>query len=234
MYKYTYQPRYSDYKDFDTIKKSSLLEIIQEAAIRNSDKNGFGINTLRNMQRAWLLQGIAVHFEKNAQPDSPIEAQTAVKSLKGVLSERGTVLMQNGEVVAKSIANWCLLDTERGRLARIPKEMTDAYEHCDFDGDGFFTYDRPETFADAPHMYSIRVCNKELDTNKHLNNQKGAELLMDALPYEFEIRKMKIYYPNPAYLGQELSVCVKEMENGYYVHLKNSEGIICVAGIFEK
>ena len=234
MYKYTYQPRYSDYKDFDTIKKSSLLEIIQEAAIRNSDKNGFGINALRNMQRAWLLQGIDVRFEKNALTNAPIDACTAVKSLKGVLSERGTVLMQNGEVVAKSIANWCLLDTERGRLARIPKEMTDAYEHCDFDGDGFFTYVRPEIFEDAPHMYTIRVCNKELDTNKHLNNQKGAELLIDALPYDFEIRSMKIHYPNPAYLGQELSVCVKETPNGYYVHLKNSEGIICVAGTFGK
>lgn len=234
MYKYTYQPRYSDYKDFDTIKKSSLLEIIQEAAIRNSDKNGFGINALRNMHRAWLLQGVDVRFEKNAQPDSPIEAKTAVKSLKGVLSERGTVLMQNGEVIAKSIANWCLLDTDRMRLARIPKEMTNAYEHCDFDGDSFFTYVRPEIIDDAPHMFTIRVSNKELDTNKHLNNQKGAELLMDALPYDFEIRSMKIHYPNPAYLGQELSVCVKETENRYYVHLKNSDGIICVAGTFEK
>ena len=234
MYKYSYEPRYSDYKDFDTIKISSLLEIIQEAAIRNSEESGFGVNTLRNMNRAWLLQGIDVRFEKNAVTDSPIEACTAVKSLKGVLSERGTVLMQNGKVIAKSIANWCLLDTERGRLARIPKEMTDAYVHCDFDADSFFTYIRPELIEDAPHMYTIRVFNKELDTNKHLNNQKGAELLMDALPYDFDIKNMKIHYPNPAYLGQELSVCVKETPNGYYVHLKNSEGLICVAGTFEK
>ena len=198
MYKYTYQPRYSDYRDFDSIKKSSLLEIIQEAAILNSEKNGFGINVLRNMQRAWLLQGIDVSFEKTASTDAPIEAMTAVKSLKGVLSERGTILMQNGEVIAKSIANWCLLDTERMRLARIPKEMTEAYEHCDFGSDSFFTYVRPEIIDDAPHMYTIRVYNKDLDTNKHLNNQKGAELLMDAIPYDFEIKNMKIYYPNPA------------------------------------
>lgn len=64
MYKYSYEPRYSDYKDFDTIKISSLLEIIQEAAIRNSEESGFGVNALRNMNRAWLLQGIDVRFEK--------------------------------------------------------------------------------------------------------------------------------------------------------------------------
>ncbi len=234
MFKYTYETHYSDFRDFDTIKKSSLLEIIQEVAIRNSEESGFGVNALRNMNRAWLLQGIDVSFEKNAATHIPIEAYTAVKSLKGVLSDRGSVLMQNGEVIAKSIANWCLLDTERGRLARIPKEMTEAYEYYDFDDDSFFAYVRPELIEDAPHMYTIRVCNKELDTNKHLNNQKGAELLMDALPFDFEIKNMKIYYPNPAYLGQELSVCVKEIENGFYVHLKNDENTICVAGTFEE
>ena len=233
MFKYIYETRYSDYRDFDTIKKSSLLEIIQEAAIRNSEESGYGVNALRNMNRAWILQGIDVKFEKNAATHIPIDAYTAVKSLKGVLSERGTILMQNGEVIAKSIANWCLLDTKRMRLAKVPVEMTNSYEHCDFDGDSFFTYERPEIIEDAPALYKVRVSNKELDTNKHLNNQKGAELLMDALPFDFEIKELSLIYPNPAYLGEELDVCVAEIENGYYIHLKNKDGKVCVAGTFE-
>ena len=231
MFEYIYDTRYSDYKDFDYIKKSTILDVIQEVAIRNSEKVGYGIENLRKMDRAWLLQGINVRFEKPVRTNAPINAYTAVKSLRGVLSERGSIIKQNDEVVAKSIANWCLLDTDRMRLARIPKEMTDSYEHYDF-GDEFFTYVRPEVFEDAECRYTIRVSNKEIDTNRHLNNQKGAELLMDALPFEFEIVNMKLYYPNPAYLGEELQVCVKEIENGYYVHLKNSENVICVAGTF--
>lgn len=234
MFKYVYDTHYSDYRDFDTIKKSTLLEVIQEIAIRHSEKSGYSVDTLRNMDRAWLLQGINVKFEKNAVTHAPIEAYTAVKSLRGVLSERGSILLQNGEVIAKSIANWCLLDTKKMRLARIPSEMINAYCHSDFDSDEFFSYVRPDVIEDAQELYKIRVCNKELDTNKHLNNKKGAELLMDALPFEFEIGSMKVHYPNPAYLGQELSVCVKEIERGYYVHLKNDENTICVVGTFEK
>jgi len=233
MFSYDYNIRYSDYKDFETVKISTILEVIQEAAILNSASCGFGVNDLRSMNRAWLLQGINVSLKPHISTHYPLKTNTAVKSLKGVLSERGTIIEQNGKTVAKSIANWCLLDTERMRLARIPKEMTESYEYYDFD-DEFFNYVRPEVFEDAPEIYKIRVSNKELDTNKHLNNQKGAELLMDALPFDFEVRDIKIHYPNPAYLGEELSVCVKETENGYYVHLKNSENVICVAGTFEK
>lgn len=233
MYKYVYEIRYCDYKDFENIKVSTVLNAIQEVAIRNSEYAGFGIDKLREMDRAWLLQGINVCFEKNIKTSSNLDAYTAVKSLRGVLSERGSIIKQDGEVVAKSIANWCLLDTKRMRLAKVPEEMTASYTHCDFDGDPFFTYERPEIIEDAETLYKVRVSNKELDANKHLNNQKGAELLMDALPFDFEIRKLSLIYTQSAYLGEELDVCVKEIENGYYVHLKNQEGKVCVAGTFE-
>ena len=233
MYKYIYEIRYSDYKDFEIVKTSTALNAIQEVAIRNSEYAGFGVDKLREMDRAWLLQGINVCFEKSIKTSSDLEVYTAVKSLRGVLSERGSIIKQDGEVVAKSIANWCLLDTKRMRLAKVPEEMTASYTHCDFDGDTFFTYERPEIIEDAKSLYKVKVSNKELDTNKHLNNQKGAELLMDALPFEFEIKKLSLIYPQSAYLGEELDVCVKEIENGYYVHLKNQEGKVCVAGTFQ-
>lgn len=233
MFNYTYDIRYCDYKNFDTIKPSTLLDAIQEVSIRNCEYAGYGIDVLRKMNRAWLLQGINVRFEKKVTPHAPVEAYTAVKSLKGVLSERGCILKQNGQTVAKSISNWCLLDTEKMRLSRIPKEMLDAYEYYNFENDEFFTYQRPEIIEDAQAKYTIRVSNKELDTNRHLNNQKGAELLMDALPFDFGIKNISLFYPNPAYLGEELSVCVKELQKGYYVHLKNADNNVCVAGKFE-
>ncbi len=233
MFKYIYDIRYCDYKDFENVKTSTILDAIQEVAIRNSEYAGFGVDKLREMDRAWLLQGMNVHFEKNIKTSASLEVYTAVKSLKGVLSERGTVIKQGGEIVAKSIANWCLLDTKRMRLAKVPEEMTNSYLHYDFNGDEFFTYKRPEIIEDTPSQYKVRVSNKELDTNKHLNNQKGAELLMDALPFDFEIKEISLIYPNSAYLGEELDVCVTEFENGYYVHLKNQENKVCVAGTFE-
>ncbi len=233
MFKYIYDIRYCDYKDFENVKTSTILDAIQEVAIRNSEYAGFGIEKLREIDRAWLLQGMNVRIEKSIKISASIEAYTAVKSLKGVLSERGSVIKQDGEVVAKSIANWCLLDTKRMRLAKVPAETTNAYEQCDFGGDSFFTYERPEIIEDAPSQYKVRVSNKELDTNKHLNNRKGAELLMDALPFDFEIKEISLIYPNSAYLGEELDVCVKEIESGYYVHLKNKDGKVCVAGTFK-
>ena len=75
---------------------------------------------------------------------------------------------------------------------------------------------------------------KDFDTNMHLNNQKSAELLMDALPFEYTFDDIRIIYKKPALLGEELDVCMQKIQNGYYVHLAASDGEICVAGTFEK
>ena len=109
-----------------------------------------------------------------------------------------------------------------------PPELYEVYDFCD----DFFVYEKTATCEIEDVKYSIRVSNKEIDTNMHLNNQKGAELLMDALPFEFYFNEMNIFYKKPAFLGDELDVCVKELDNGFYVHLQTKEKELCVAGTF--
>ncbi len=233
MFNYKYETRYGDYKDFDTIKAGSVLDIIQDISTKNSADCGYGIYELRDMGKAWLLKGTNLHFVKKVKTLVPIDVYTAVKPPKGATSERGCILKQNGEVVAKSVADWFLFDTAKLRPVRIPQEMLDSYQTSDFDGDGFFSYNKPDIEEDAEVKYEIRVSNKDIDTNKHLNNQKGAELLMDALPYDFEFNNISLLYKRPAYLGDVLDVCVKEIDTGYYVHLQTKEKEICVIGKFE-
>lgn len=231
MYSHTYQFRYGDYKNLDVIKPSALLDIIQDVAILASADAGYTIHKLVGMNRAWLLQGINVRFEKPVRVDAPVTVSTGVKAFRGSTSERCTIVEQNGEVVARTIANWFLIDVERTRVVRIPPEILEAYEADGFE-DAFYSYQKPQLYEAEP-AYTVKVSNKEIDTNVHLNNQRAAELLMDAIPYDFTFNDIKILYKKAAYPGELLDVCVTETEGGYFVMLKNQEGDLCVAGTFE-
>lgn len=234
MFTLEHEIRYSDYKDFEFVKTSAILEIIQEAAIRDSANCGYSVDDLRKIGKAWLLQGYNLHLEKPVLTKYPaISAFTAVKKMKGATSERGCIIYQNGEVVAKSIANWFIFDFEKMRPGRIPQEMSDAYEPHDYNDD-FFTFQKPEMLEIETPEYTVKVSNKDIDTNRHLNNLKGAEILMDALPFDFEFTDMSVIYKHQAHLGDVLGVCVKELENGYYVHLETKNKDVCVAGTFIK
>jgi len=232
MFTFTYETRYGDYKDFDTIKTGCLLDIIQDVSTRDSHSKGFGIHELRSMNAAWLLQGISLHIVKPVKTLAPIEAFTAVKSMKGVTSERGCILRQEGEVVAKSISNWFLFDTANNKFCRITDQMLSAYPPHDF-GDDFFAYSKPALCAFDSFDYTVKIANKDIDTNRHLNNQKGADILMDALPFDFNFNHLNLLYKKQAYLGDVLEVCTMKIDNGYYVHIQTQAKEICVAGTFE-
>ena len=231
MFSFKYETRYGDYKDYDNIKPSSIMDMVQDISTRASADCGYGINTMRELKLAWLLQGVKLHFEKRIRPDIPIEIFTAVKPSNGVTSERCCLIKQNGEIVGKTVSNWFIFNVERQRPTRIPKDMLGAYEVYDFDDD-FFSIEKFHTEEIDEVSYTIKISNKEIDTNMHLNNLKSAELLMDALPFDFYFNEMNVFYKKPAFLGDELDVCVKKIEKGFYVHLQTKEKELCVAGTF--
>ena len=231
LFEHTYETRYGDYKTPETIKPAVILDMIQDIATKHSDKCGYGIFVMEDLKQAWLLQGIKAHFEKPIKAHSPVTIKTAVKSMRGTTSPRCSYIEQDGEVVAMTIANWFLMDVEKQKPCRIPKEMGEAYDFHDFDEE-FFAYKKAPVM-EAPALYEVRIGNKEIDTNMHLNNQKSAELLMDALPFDCFFTDMNVFYKQSAYLGDVLELCMTEIEKGYYVHLQTKDGDVCVAGTFE-
>ncbi len=232
MYSHTYEPRYGDYKGNGDLKISSILDMVQDVAIRHSEKCGYGFDVLKELNFAWLVHGIKAHFEKGINPALPVTVTTGVKNMRGLTSERCARIMQGEKVVGKAITNWFLFDTKELKPSRIPEEIISAYPIWELD-DEFFTYRRPKTL-ECERMRKVQISNKEIDTNYHLNNCKGAELLMDALPFEFSFTDMSVLYKKAAYLDEELYLCQKEIEKGYYVHLETEDGEICVAATFEE
>lgn len=232
MFKFTYQTRYGDYKDFETVKPSAVLDMVQDVSIRDSENCGYGLLKLREKDIAWLMQGINVQFVKPVKTLVPLDISTGVKRFGGATSERCCIIEQDGEIVAKTVAMWFTLDTQKMRVCKIPPEILSAYRCHNFDDD-FFEYKKPELLNATESCYTVRIANKDIDTNKHLNNQKGAEILMDALPFDFHFNNISLIYKKPAYLGDELEICIKELNDGYYVHLQTKEKEICIAGTFE-
>ncbi len=231
MFSFVYEPRYGDCKDFDNLKPSAILDMVQDVAVRHSDACGYGMYRLRDMGYAWLLNGIKLHIEKPIKPMEPIEVSTAIKDMKGLFSDRGCIIRQSGQVVAKTCAAWFLFDVGAGKPCRAPEEIASAYEYHDF-GDEFFEFKKIK-LMDAQKLYTVVVSNKDIDTNRHLNNQKSAEILMDALPFDYSFTDMTVLYKKAAYLGDKLDLCVSKLEDGYYVHLMAQDGSVCVAGTFK-
>ncbi len=227
MVEFKYETRYGDFKDFENIKTATLLDIVQDISIKASEEAGYGIYTLHDKGSAWLMSGITLKILKTVDTRTPIIAKTGVQKMGGVTSNRGCILSQNGEVCAKSIANWFLMDIVEGRLERIPKEMLDAYPTHDFN-DTFFNYKKPHFPEFQGVGEKVAVSNRDIDTNCHLNNVKAVEIMLDALPFDFKYNTLDILYKRESYLGDTLTREVIEADGGYFVALLGEDNEVNV------
>ncbi len=231
MFAYSYEARYGDYESFDTVKPEVILDIIQDISIKNSAACGYGLEKLNEINRAWMLMGTSVHFEKPVSTKHIIEVSTAVKRFRGVTSERGCIISQDGQIVAKTISNWFLVDTEKMKPCRVPEEMISAYKCHDFKDD-FFEYKKPRLCDFEKADYTVKISRGDIDTNNHLNNQKGAGILINALPCDFKFSDIKLLYKKASYYGDIRQICIKETEGGYLVQMQTEEKELCIAGEF--
>ena len=231
MFEHTYYTRYGDIKTYEEVKTSAILDMLQDIAIKHSEECSYGLMRLRELNLAWFLQGIKLHFDKPIRPFEAVTLKTAVKNMKGFLSERGTYICQDDKAIGKAVANWFLFDTSKMKICRITEDVSSHYPIHSFEDD-FFAYTRPRE-DDAPVCEKIKISPRDIDTNRHLNNEKAVEILMSALPQDVFFTDINVSYKRSSFLNEELYICVKKTDNGYYAHLKDEAGEIRVLGVFE-
>ncbi|GAA5041340.1 thioesterase [Marivirga lumbricoides] len=77
----------------------------------------------------WVALRHEIDYLKEIKPGETIIAETFVKSMEGVKSERHTVISSadSGQVKSKAITFWCLLDAKSKRPKRIPQDLKDLF-----------------------------------------------------------------------------------------------------------
>ena len=153
------------------MKPASFMNIAQEAAGAHAVHLGFGYDTLRETNTAWILSRVHVEF-----PDTPlwreeITLRTWHKGLNRLFFLRDFVVTDNeGKERVKATTSWLVLNLETRRIVRDPKLMEDGT---------ICTDNVIETPADKVVMPKDKepvfvmehlVAYSDIDQNAHTNN----------------------------------------------------------------
>ena len=227
MYSKNYSLRYSDVDFNNKVKLSAILDILQEVSICHSDEMGYTREKLSAMSVAWLLSGWKIKIISQIDLQKPITAKTAITEINNIQITRKYEIVQDDECKIIASAEWFTVDTERLALARIPFEIKEYYEKIVEESNGFNIIRlRPD--ADVKEIDSIKITNRDLDTNKHLNNVKSAEILLDYLPDGMDVNEFQITYKKQLYKGDNARICTNHTAENFMAELKSEDNEPCV------
>ena len=193
-------------------KTSSIMKYIQTAAQCQLTESGMSYDNLKANNRAFILSRVKLEVLKPLRAYTPLTAITYPCESRGYSFLRCYELESDGEIVARAVSVWALIDTESRSLVRVndfnlglptppPNELV------------LRTTKLPSTLID---IGGYGVHYGDVDQNRHMNNTKYPDMYSNFLLLQNKmIRSITINYSNEAQIGEKLRVQRAE-ENGYY------------------
>lgn len=224
MYKLNGRVRYSECGIDNKIKLPAIINYFQDCTTENSETIGVGHDYLVDRKRAWILNSWQVEILRRPQVRESIEVSTWATGFKGVFGPRDFCMKTaEGEELARAHSLWVYIDTESGRPIKPTDEEIAVYEV----GEPIpmeAVSRKIKVPEGAVELDTFPVHKYHIDTNRHVNNSKYVELACEALPEDFEVKKLRVEYKKAAVLGDRMVLKRVIEEHRIVVELCDEEG----------
>ena len=168
-----------------TMRLSSLLRLLQEAAILHAEKIGFGDKAMAELGLGWVLYKLELEVSRYPGYREDVTVVTRLGGRKGFKAFRHFDVFCGVEHLASAFSTWFALDLKtrkpvhfKGSLGRqlfpdgldLPEAAVDEW--------------KPEKEVRSPGGIRITTRRSDIDTNGHVNNAIYADYLETALAFQ--------------------------------------------------
>lgn len=202
-------------------KTSSLLRYIQGAAESQLTSGGLSYEKLRQNNRVFLMSRMKLEVVRPISAFTPLTAITYPCESRGYSFLRCYALESDGEIIARAISVWALLNTETHALVRV-SDFDHNMPILPQNGVVLGAMKMPSSLVD---IGGYGVHYGDVDQNRHMNNTKYPDMYSNFLPLSGRmIRSISINYINEAQIGDKLRVQRAEENGIFYFRTMRSDG----------
>ena len=228
IYKTSENIRAFDVDSNNRLKVSTLFDYFQDAASKHAEHLKVGYTDLIPNGLFWVLSWVKLEIIEYPKFLDQVKIETWGKSQHKLYSMRDFLLFNsNDKVLCKGTTAWLLLDSKTLR----PKILTQIFPDVLLNGEKSALDEYPEKFntlASKGIVYSKEINYTDIDLNKHVNNAKYVEYILDCYDQDFHkdhvIKSLTISFLTETKYGHKLEFHKNsyKFENGYdYIGAKN-------------
>ncbi|WP_010094265.1 acyl-[acyl-carrier-protein] thioesterase [Ornithinibacillus scapharcae] len=193
------------------LKLSALFRYFQDAANLAAENLGVGITQLfEKYGVAFVLMRIRVDIIRTPMLDEEITIETWPLKPGKLEFERDYIVRdKNGEVIAKAVSVWVIMDLNKRRLKRsesINLEYPELIEERAID----VALAKLKATDELETVYHKTIGYSDIDFNGHLNNSKYIDYIMDCFALEehqrYHTSSIEVNYLNEVMPGDTLLI----------------------------
>ncbi|WP_047984439.1 acyl-[acyl-carrier-protein] thioesterase [Ornithinibacillus californiensis] len=210
-YKKNYHVDLGDVDFKKELRLSTLYNYFQDVANLAAENLGVGINQLlENYGVAFVLIRIRVDIIRNPKLDEEITIETwPLKPGKLEFERDYLVYDHQGEVIARAVSVWVIMDLKKRRLKRsdaINLEYPELIEDRAID----VSLGKIKATENLETAYHKTIGYSDIDFNGHLNNSRYVDYMMDCFQLaeheKYHTNSIEVNYLNEALPGDTLII----------------------------
>ena len=212
------------------ITNKGMLSLLENVACMHSDTAGCGIIDIPRTHLSWVQLNWKVKIFKRLNYGGTVTIRTWARNATKVSTLRDfEVLDEQGNVIAKAMSKWVLINIQTEKLERVTDEILFKYnpelEKFAFGPDEDFEKLKEQENYAREVKYSVK--RSDIDVNNHMHNINYLDLANEALPDDIyfnskEFDFFQISYKKEIKLGENVR-CKYLYENGKHMIAIKSE-----------
>ena len=192
------------------LKLNTLFNFLQDVASTHADSLKLGFNDLIVNDLGWVLSWAKVQIEDYPEFGETIKIRTWPKCRYKLFSIREFIVYNNSEKVLYRVSTaWLLINVKTKRITDIKNLPQQIY----YRPDQYAINEYPEKIVSKKEK-EILFCKKirysDLDINKHVNNTRYIELILDCYSAEQHknnhLKNLTVSFISESFYNDELEI----------------------------
>ncbi|MGG7144442.1 acyl-[acyl-carrier-protein] thioesterase [Clostridium nigeriense] len=208
---------------------STIINILSDIGTKQSEELGSGMESLIENNMTWVFYNYHVKIFRNPTYGEKLMVKTEAVGFKKFYALRNYEIKDsNGNVIVIANAIFLLINIEKRRMMRIPKDQYQVYG-VDGDMQEDFKIPKLETITEHKYEDTFKIRYSDIDSNKHVNNTKYIDWAIETLPEEivnnYTLDEIKVTFEKECKYGETVRVLtdIREEEGDSLVTIHKIE-----------
>ena len=199
-----------DVDSYDRFKLSAVFSYLSDAASAAADSLGVGFRQLKERNLFWALSWAKLEIQTYPKYEDEIIIKTWHKGYHRLFALRDLLFCDNSnKVFCKATTAWLVVKLDNRKIT--PPSILNIPDHLQNKVDALACLpDKIPAGTEMQDIYSKMIRYSDVDFNRHVNNAKYVNYILDAYPHKhFEhnnIKSFEISYSSEISSGDEIII----------------------------
>lgn len=178
-----FELRYFEMNKSGEASPIAMLTLLQETAADHCNSIGHSLFSLMSENLGWVLLSGVMQMDRYPKYKEKIIIRTWISTYHSIRGFRENIIFdENYNVIGRAKGLWVFYNIERRRPTKILKDFKEKWSSSEEVCIEHDITNKIEAIDSAESMIEFKVNMYDMDTNKHVNNIRYLQWLMESIP----------------------------------------------------